>query len=86
MRRRLFFRWAIVLAVVWITANWPSRFGIAGFFYHGGFPLTYAIGAGRDVDFYWMAFIGNCLIGLLVVLGLSWLCVWSRFQESILGR
>jgi len=78
MRRQLFIRWVVVLTAVWVFANWPGRYGLAGFFYHGGFPLTYAYGWGNEVHFDWMPFIWGLLIGIGVVFGLSWLCVWSR--------
>jgi hypothetical protein len=79
MRRRVFVRWAIVLTVVWVFANWPQRVGLNRFFYRAGFPLTFAWGTnGNPEDFDAFACATDGLIGIVVVLGFSSLCAWSR--------
>jgi hypothetical protein len=78
MRRRIFIRWVIVLSAFWIVANWPRHSGLGGFFYRGGFPLSYAWGWGSEKETNFGFFLLDFLIGIVAVASLSFLCTWSR--------
>jgi hypothetical protein len=81
--RPAFYRWLIVLGLVWGIANIPNRYGLAGFFFDIGFPFVFvswwgSVYKGFDAD----AFAADLLIGFAFVVGLSWLCAWSRRTDG----
>ncbi len=78
MRWRVFIGWCLGLSAFWVFANWPQRIG-KGIFEVAGFPLNYAVWLfGKLEKFDTWALTINCLFGAVVVIGLSWLCAWSR--------
>jgi hypothetical protein len=78
MRKRVFTRWCIVLAALWVFANWPTGIGIAGLIKRVGFPLPFAWGVGGFEHFDGIALLVDLIVGMAVVVGLPWLCAWSR--------
>jgi hypothetical protein len=79
MRNRVFVYWAIALAAFWIFANWPYRYGLAGFFQQAGFPFVFWFrAAGWEPEFSGLALTGNVVIGAMIVMGVASLCAWSR--------
>ena len=81
MRWRVFGFWCIGLGAFWVFANWPIRFGKANMFGMAGFPLRFASWFGEKLDYFdaWALTI-DLILGGIVVLGLSWLCRWSRLR------
>jgi hypothetical protein len=79
MRGRVFAGWFVVLALVWVVANWPRTFGLAGFFEQAGFPLVFALWAGGGLHHFDPdALAIDCALGAAFVLGASWACARSR--------
>lgn len=76
--RQVFIRWCIGLGALWVFANWPYRHGLGGYWHQAGFPFIYADGAGHWQKLHPQALLLDVLLGLLVVFGLSSVCVWSR--------
>jgi hypothetical protein len=74
VKQRVFRRWCGVLTLVWVFANWPRTFGLAGAFQAAGFPLVFWNGRECNLP----ALAVDSLLGVGVVLGLSALCAWSR--------
>jgi hypothetical protein len=78
MNTRIFNRWCIVLTILWLFANWPTTVGLGGFYTTAGFPLAFAWGIGGFQEFDATAFLVDFVGGVAVIVGLSWLCTWSR--------
>jgi hypothetical protein len=78
MSKRVFIGWCIPLTALWIFANWPRTYGIAGCFSGAGFPLEFAWGIGGFQNFDIIAFLVEIPGGVAAILGVSWLCAWSR--------
>jgi hypothetical protein len=79
MRRKVFYRWLLVLGLVWLLASVPGPSGPGGFFFNVGFPFVYTSWwGGRYTGFDATAFTLDLLIGIAFVVGLPLLCAWSR--------
>jgi hypothetical protein len=79
MRRQVFIGWTIALTVLWLFMNWPTTSGLGQFWAHAGFPLVFSWGtSGRFQNFDALALAVDVLLGMTVIVGLSWLCAWSR--------
>lgn len=79
MRRRVFACWCVALTLLWIFANWPTRSGLGGLWRHAGFPFTFAWGAfGQFEHFNSVLLILDILLGLIVAIGVAWICACSR--------
>jgi hypothetical protein len=79
MQRRVFIAWSIALGLVWLLANWPKSFGLGNVFRSAGFPLEFEFWvAGRLQLFDTGALAIDLTLGVVFVVGLAWLCAWSR--------
>jgi hypothetical protein len=87
MRKRVFTRWCVALTALWVFANWPTASGLGGLWQHAGFSFVFAWGAfGRFEHFDFLLLLLDCLLGILVVVGVSWLCAWSRWYPDEPGK
>src|SRR5262249_28733109 len=83
MRKRTFTRWCVALTTLWVFLSWPATSGIGGFWRHAGFPFVFAWGTfGRFEDFDIFLLLADFLLGVVAVIGLSWLCAWSRSKAD----
>jgi len=83
MQRRVFYRWLIALAAIWVLANLPRSYGLAGFFTDIGFPfVVVSWWGGKPSEFSFVALLLDGVIGIIVVVGLPFLCAWSRRKSK----
>src|SRR5690242_2408646 len=77
-RRRLFWRWAIVLSILLLVANSPQGGTLKGEW--AGFPLVFWSRLLGHESFHFDALMIDLGVWM-ACMWLAWLCAWSRFRS-----
>jgi hypothetical protein len=79
MRRRVFIGWSIALGLFWLFANWPRSISLANYLEVAGFPWVFAFWVGGQLETFDPGALAlDCALGTAVIIGLAFLCAWSR--------